>query len=484
MPINITINIDSAGLASTTDRRLGYANPAYQWIDMRGHPRDVVSVGGIVFHPWNSLAAFRAVIRSGNERGAAVIANHILRWHPTHSVDRLIALFGQFGVALIYCEWLEEIAPHEDHLTAHDGARVSSYAFETRGAQCCACEDVFLMAATLAWDDPDDGQRICEQCLQSRPHIYDAHIRAYRAPYPLEDEADEEETPFQICSYNTNVLHLRKGFLHTDREYEGDRTLYLGVELEVEARHSDHKTVCQVAATTQSSVWDFAILKSDGSLAPHGFEIVSVPATKNMHVPSRWNKNTSLWDNFFDHAAPKLRAWSGTNGRCGMHVHLSRRAISHFTLGRMLTFVNDRLNRDFIELVAGRSSNSYSQMSPDKKILGLHGYYRPESRYEAINLANDNTYELRIFRGNVKKAGFMKNVEFSHALVMFCRQASIRDLTPDAFMDWMEQPAQRAEYPFLTAWMVTQQLIEGNTIRIQQPGSGKPTFSAFVEDDL
>jgi hypothetical protein len=316
---------------------------------------------------------------------------------------------------------------------------------------------------------------ICSDCTGQGTVVWSYRTQTYwytgdtdRPNFFGEDEEDDDDDDDDddLLSHEYDVTKVYPDrFLHTPAEFEGGETLYLGVELEVEADSSFRKA----ALFAKKVLAGYAILKSDGSLDDElGFEIVSVPATKDVHVPSRRNQYQSFWNTFFDGASDLMNSWYGTDHRCGMHVHLSRRAISHFTLGRMLVFVNERKNLDFICQVAGRAPNKYHDYYP-KKILprGTQYGWNGGGRYEAINLTNLHTYELRIFRGNLSKPGFMKNIEFSHALVMFCREASMRQLESKHFIQWMGEPVQRAEYPFLTAWMVRQKMLGGNTVRFQ-----------------
>jgi hypothetical protein len=61
-----------------------------------------------------------------------------------------------------------------------------------------------------------------------------------------------------------------------------------------------------------------------------------------------------------------------------------------------------------------------------------------------------NTVELRIYRASLKKERLLAQLEFTHAAVMFCRVASMRDLDGVSFLKWLKTTDNR--YPHLADW--------------------------------
>ena len=253
-----------------------------------------------------------------------------------------------------------------------------------------------------------------------------------------------------ILQYSTNVLRSRPGlaFRFDVTEPLPIPPLWLGVELEVVPRYDGRGNFVDgdYLPRTMDTTEEFAILKRDGSLPSRGFEIVTVPATLAAH--------RMLWRRFFKEAAPGLSGW--TEPSCGMHVHLARAAISDLTLGKMLVFLNKPDNIGFVERIAGRSHNTYARLHPkrfgDAKLSGSE-----TPHYDALNVSSHTegkTVELRIFRSNVSRGGFMKNLDFTHALVAFCREASAAQLSGPTFYSWLGLPDIQAAYPFLTQWAV------------------------------
>ena len=126
------------------------------------------------------------------------------------------------------------------------------------------------------------------------------------------------------------------------------------------------------------------MLKGDGSLS-NGFEIVTAPATLNAHK--------KYWKPFFDsgdEAINHLKSWNTDTS--GIHVHISKSALSQSNIGKILVFINDVKNEDFINHIAGRSSNQWAKKSP-KKISD--GTRTDTDKYEAVNTSHRNQHRIK-----------------------------------------------------------------------------------------
>ena len=173
-----------------------------------------------------------------------------------------------------------------------------------------------------------------------------------------------------------------------------------------------------------------------------------------------------------------------------MHIHIHSKAFTGLTLGKFLMLVNSDSNALFIRHIAGRHPlhdsqardycASESQEVLDNPVHAIKG--KSSSRYRMVNCENltrserdrlgltceifksYNTIELRIFRASLKKARLLAQIEFAHALVMFCRVASWRDLIQTEYRDWsgnrnLKQPSfikwlknTNNQYPHLCDW--------------------------------
>lgn len=221
----------------------------------------------------------------------------------------------------------------------------------------------------------------------------------------------------------------------------GKGPLYFGVELEIEVSGGGVQRD-EVAEQIQERVGDFCIMKHDGSLS-NGIEIVSCPCEFEVHK--------TIWEKLFKPPIKGLSSWS--SGRCGIHIHITKAALSTPQFGRMLVLINAADNAKLITTIAGRGAygdNGFCRRYPKT----LADAQRTWHKYEALNNCNGVTYELRIFRGTYNYPAFLKNIEFAHALVMFGGETK-RDQsdfeTPDEFLKWVE-PRDK-DYPNLVAFL-------------------------------
>lgn len=279
-----------------------------------------------------------------------------------------------------------------------------------------------------------------------------------------------------IQAYNTNVLDQLKGFKIGPTE-KADKMpaepLWLGVELEVEPKPEGSNKYVSISA---EALKDFAILKYDGSLGEGGFEIVTIPGTLEFH--------RAAWLPFFEKAAANLRSWTTTDerrkeGRCGVHIHMNIHAISDLTLGKMLLFVNEEYNRKFIEKIAGRGAGTYNNFR--KKKIG-DGRKKLRDHHEALSISQKNhgkSAELRIFRGNSSKQGLFRYLEFTHALVDFCKVCTADKPNGAQFLQWYSAQENYSRYPYLTRWMRKNKL--GDKPMLVLRSKVNPTFENELE---
>ena len=297
---------------------------------------------------------------------------------------------------------------------------------------------------------------VCNSCCDNG-YYYSENQDSYISndDYDEYDSDYDDEDYSGVHRYETDVLdHL--DFQRTSnelrQEQRGKKLMYCGVELEVERRNNCPDDIAYHINT--NVLPDFAICKSDGSL-DNGFEIVTAPSTYAMH-----KKN---WSRFFDdkQCRENLKGWS--TDTAGLHIHLSRNALTPSEIGKILIFINDQTNNDFINQIAGRSSDQWAKKSP-KKITDA---YNSSDKYEAVNTSHRNTIELRIFRSNVSKHGFFRVLEFAFALSDFVKTTSIAltSLHYTAFFRFMSRPENKATYPNLSAWLIRKGHINGKPSR-------------------
>jgi len=322
------------------------------------------------------------------------------------------------------------------------------------------CDSCFRDDAVFVEDQDEYWARDDAYYHESNGQYY-----SYEEEVDYDNDDDDDEEPQHLMSYSTNVLrHLER-----DKSIQSSPfgNFTLGVELEMCAggRTSIDDAVEDVRDQLGE---DYCICKSDGSLPSDGFEIVTAPRGLDEHI-----RRFKSWQ-----VKSAYRAWNA--GSCGLHVHIDSRAFTPMTLGKFIMFINDDNNADFIRSLAGRHPKTDTQArhycaADDQSLLtnpktAVKG--KDSSRYRMVNVCNMdrdemirlginhynfdtsgrkfNTVELRIFRASLKKERLLAQIEFTHAVVMFVRSASYRDLTHGSFKGWLAK--SYALYPNLAAW--------------------------------
>jgi len=237
---------------------------------------------------------------------------------------------------------------------------------------------------------------------------------------------------YKIHSYSTKVPSL----LRFKAKNVKPSTLYLGIELEYETTDKDKARV-----KVGKQLAGHAIMKSDGSIQ-NGFEIVTCPATLEIHMEE--------FKKFYDNLPGELFAASNT----GMHVHVSRKPLNLFTIGKMTEFINRLDNKDFVAYIAGRIDNNYARQDSSRTIsYPLVNRNNSTARYNALNLSPPETIEFRIFSTPSNWEQFASRLEFCQALTDYCQPAqlntSLKHLTHySSFINWMQ--SHRKDYPELS----------------------------------
>jgi hypothetical protein len=273
---------------------------------------------------------------------------------------------------------------------------------------CSTCETVLSSEDDLTYSSWLN-ESICSRCDQDR--YYECSECGYEDHhFNLESHTCERDV-----EDNSNI----HDYSYKPRpKFHGDAKYYFGVELEVECRDSNYfdDAVDHVAYLTDHG--DRAYLKSDGSLS-YGFEIVTHPhSLKEMQEKFPWADILSYLK------SNRFRSWNTST--CGLHVHVSRSAFSGGTITlreshqiRFMKLIYD--NERQITRLAGRSSN-YATFSDKGKIIPkVKNGDQSNGRYAAVNIENDETLEVRVFRGSLRYERVLSAVELVHAAVEYTR---------------------------------------------------------------
>lgn len=232
--------------------------------------------------------------------------------------------------------------------------------------------------------------------------------------------------------------------------------VYLGMELECECHSNSRGDREKGAAILNKAMGKYIWMKNDGSLY-QGIEICTHPMTLEYFKTIDWSGFQELLD-----SGLHFRAWDKTNA--GIHIHVGRTAFvsdSHlWKFGEMIV-----MNPEKTQKFAGRVENDFCRMTVRKNTYGencgkdmkksISGVLlkKPGHRaahYDAVNLSNENTVEVRIFKSSLRLPRILANMEFVDAVVKYTRDLKVSDVKNGAlkwssFRVWLDKQTQYDE---------------------------------------
>lgn len=238
-----------------------------------------------------------------------------------------------------------------------------------------------------------------------------------------------------LHDYSTDVLD----YCDYDKEALERGALMFGVELEMEPAGDTSQD--ELADELGGRTCREYILKEDASLDA-GVELVTIPLSLEGH------RDRFAWRRVLSSVQGHAKSGAGTTN-CGMHVHINKAALSSLQIGKMQVFLNSTSLRDQITTIAQRASNDFCERSAKKVTDGAKF---SANRHDIMNVGS-RTVEMRMFRGNLNFKRVLKNIEFCHALVLYCKDASLRGIEDwGQFASWLLR--RRSQYPHLVEFLV------------------------------
>lgn len=298
------------------------------------------------------------------------------------------------------------------------GCNACMYAWvhDNNGVQCDECSD--FVHEDDSHFDQNDNSTYCNSCSDQRLYC---------------ERCDENYWRRNREYHNHGYDLLREPNDNPDWVLHGEGKYHLGFELETEF-DLGNQDVEEPAKYFMSKVdEDIAFLKTDGSLS-NGMEICGHPMTLE------WTRKEFPFQ-IIDTLRSKFNALAWDTENCGFHVHVSRIAFDNDPhLFRFCKFF--RTNVKFLTAFAGRHSTAYAAFDSNgeyesgaqhtmAKVKG-----RERSRYQAVNTTNEDTIEIRIFRGTLRKDRILANVSLVQSLVEFTRDMSTPEVAKGS-LTWL-----------------------------------------------
>jgi hypothetical protein len=341
---------------------------------------------------------------------------------------------------------------HNDEVNYAEDDSYCDDCYSDRFMSCDDCGDTMRRDNSHCVQGRSGGERdVCENCRNSNyawctncdEYVHDDNYAGndycYSCSDDVDDDDDDEEQVIKGYSYKPSPKFFKVS--------ENDN-VFLGIELEVERGANSELNHTKMAQLIEH---DFLYFKTDGSL-DNGFEIVTHPMTI-----SYIKKHKNVWADILNQLrSNKYRSYDTRT--CGMHIHISKNAFTTWHLYRFMKFFVD--NADFVTKISQRKienldrwaaltdnpHESYKEYTQDRLMYKAKKKYGNDKRYLAVNLQNDKSVEVRIFRGTLNDSSFFKNIEFVQALFDYTKSIAETDMSLKSFLSFIKD---NNEYPYL-----------------------------------
>ena len=293
-----------------------------------------------------------------------------------------------------------------------------------RGLYCINCHQEIIDNYYSDDDDNDDDD-------EDNQTYRSIHSYSYK-PRPSFMKSDGTHSAY-VTYLNPNM----PGNVRSD----GRTTLTMGFELETQcvgdssfASHIPQALLNDVNSFDESDIY----LKEDGSVY-NGFEIVSHPGELDYFM------HHFKWRGIENLARKGFQAWK--RPCCGLHIHVAKSAFADTSHKfKFIAFVYK--NRPEMVQLAGRESHDYASYDL-KRFLNSHRDWVDEngklvrhtnlikmakgedannSRSVAVNIQNEKTIELRLFRPSLKTETVRVALQFCDALFNYTESISTQDI--------------------------------------------------------
>ena len=231
--------------------------------------------------------------------------------------------------------------------------------------------------------------------------------------------------------------------------FHGTGKLFMGFELEVEVQYDASRSEGAEYANGKLGEGHRGYCKYDGSLED-GFEIVTQP-----HTLEEYNSNFP-WELIEGLRNQGFRSWNTST--CGLHIHVSRSAFGTTRTSSMAHQIRfTKLfydNQIIVSRLAGRSNSRWASFADKGNLPAkIKGETYGEGHYSAINTENEDTLEIRIFRGSLNVTRVRASLELVHSAVEYTRDLKVSG--SNGALDWSKYMryviANAEQYPNFVA---------------------------------
>lgn len=309
---------------------------------------------------------------------------------------------------------------------------------------CCGYCGRYGDPSVTAFTEVQSGSEVCSGCLDNEYRHCGGCDEYYMYSSYCTNCDDDDDDDYSSSSSRRDHVHYYS--YKPDPEFhsvaEETTKVFLGLELEVARTNS------RCASAACDALGSLGYLKEDGSVSS-GFEMVTHPMT---HAYARESFPWALLEELSNEGA---RADSSA----GIHVHVSRDGFAgQAHQYSWLKFIYR--NENGVTGIARRRGSSWARFG-DEQRSGVKDHVkslracRNAERYSAVNVQNDHTFEVRVFKSSLVKQEVQAALDLVAASVEYTRKLSVPAIIAggwdwNAFRTWV---SERPEYTALSEEM-------------------------------
>lgn len=351
-----------------------------------------------------------------------------------HNYDAKALCFDCFSKYYTLCSNCHEIT-RMNNIYIFGTMHICRHCMDHNYVYCIECNELYLKSNNLL-RMTHDGLKICQSCYNKRRICPDCGQR-YKEDqfYSFHFSTGEKK---EICTFCRGNLYKVKCYSHKPEPIFQGKNPFKKIGLEWEFDRFSDKTLASYELYNLSDNEKIHYLKEDGSLSNDGIEIVTHPGDMEFF------RETFPIDDIVNVAKYYGGQSSEENidgTHTGIHTHMNRRFFKNPDLASVkIIHLVEKEWRKFIKF-SRRDSDSISNYCIKNRkptltratVNDIKYNTTSRGRYQAVNLENNWTIELRIFAGTLDKTCLLACVELTDLLMTIAEKNSFEKIEQ---MNW------------------------------------------------
>lgn len=290
------------------------------------------------------------------------------------------------------------------------------------------------------------GKNICEKC-------YREHFITCETCGEMVEREDSEDGECLNCYQRHRVLpyHRNAPRIRFHGDTKGNTEPYMGVELEVAFGGENDDNVAAILPLINQPHDCFMYCSHDSSIE-EGFENITNPATLEYHE-SLINNYRAVFKVLRD-----MDYLSHDSDCCGLHVHFNRSFYSGYNEEECIAKLCFLFEKFWGEMSIFSRRNKVRLNRFSRRIdMRISEYIRRSNKshnhdfhYYSINLANEETIEIRMFRGTLNIETFFATLEIVRNLAVFSKTKTNAELQEMTWNDMLTSDRLKSYWERIT----------------------------------